>query len=97
MEESPDLLKVAVLSTFVAKLMAMQLQLDPQYQSATFLRDRLITAVDIPLLQTALRDRFIRKSKQAVNLVANQLPDSTRSARSGVVYDAQEDANDEDE
>lgn len=65
--------EVTVFHIFTAKLILLQQQLDKSYHSDTFLRDSLLTAVDIPAIQARLRDRFPRSSQQAINRVAIQL------------------------
>ena len=82
MSNAPEESEVTVFRQFVSKLMSLQHQLDPTYHSDNFLRDRLLTAVDIPAIQATLRDRMPRTSQQAVNRVANQLCDQSRSAGS---------------
>lgn len=82
MAKSPKESEVSVFRTFVAKLMSLQKQLDPSYHDDSFLRDRLLTAVDLPAVQVTLRDRMPRSSQQAVNRIANQLCDRPRSAGS---------------
>lgn len=62
--------------------MSLQKQLDTPYHKDRFLRDRLLTAVDIPNILTTLRDRMPRTSQQAVNRIANQLCDKPKSAGS---------------
>lgn len=73
---------VDVLRTFVARLMALHKQLDRNYHSDGFLRDRVLTAINIPSIKTTLHDRMPRTSRQAVNRVANQLSDKAYSAGS---------------
>lgn len=68
--ESPGESKVSVFRIFrmfVAKLMSLQKQLDIQYHTDAFLRDRLLTAVVIPAIQWALRDRLAREIYQTGN------------------------------
>lgn len=84
MSKRPDDSEVAVFRDFVARLMALQKQLDTSYHADRFLRDRLLTAVDLPALQTTLRDRIPRSSHQAVQRIANQLSDKKGSAGSTV-------------
>lgn len=51
LSQKPEESEVAVFRTFVAELMSMQNQLDKSYHQDQFLRDRLLTAVDIPSIQ----------------------------------------------
>lgn len=74
--------EVAEFKTFFEKLKSLQRQLDSQYHTDTFFRDRLLAAIDIPAIQTALRDRLPRTSNQAVKRIENQLLDKSQSAGS---------------
>lgn len=85
MAEEPDESEVTIFRKFVAKLTSLQNQLDPTYQTDQFLRDRLLTAVDIPSIQSTLRDRLPRTSQQTINRVANQLSDKKKTAGSNSV------------
>lgn len=62
--------------------MSLQKQLDTAYHTDSFIRDHLLTAVDLPNIQTPLRDRMSRTSQQVVNIIANQLCDRKNSAGS---------------
>lgn len=81
-EADPESSEAAVFRTFVAKLTSLQKQLDTPYHTDNFLRDRLLTAVDLPAIQSTLRDRMPQTSQMAVNRVANQLSDKPGSAGS---------------
>lgn len=82
MPEYPSLSEVDVLRTFVARVIPLQIQLDSNYHSDAFLRDRLFTAIDIPIIHSTLRDRLPCTSHQAVNRVANTLSYKAHSASS---------------
>ena len=82
MNEDPKESEATVFRNFTASLMSLQNQLDDTYHDDKFLRDRLLTAVDIPSIQSSLRDRLPRTSQQAINRVAIQLSDRKRSAGS---------------
>lgn len=71
--------------------MSLQNQLDPSYHTDQFLRDILLTAVDIPHIQASLRDRLPRASQQAIIRMAIKLSESNKSAESSMVYEAKED------
>lgn len=83
MAEIPRDLEMSALHTFVAKSMILQKQLDKTYHTNGFLRDRLIIAVDLPAIQSALRDKMPRTSQQVFNKIANQLCYKAWSAGSG--------------
>lgn len=70
--------KTGVFRTFVAKLVSLQTQLDTSYQSDLLLQDRLLTATDVPAIQSTLRDRMPCTSQQAVNRISNKLSDKER-------------------
>lgn len=84
MSDSPEELEVCVFRRFVAVLTSLQKQLDITYHDEKFLRDRLLTAVDIASIQTTLRDRMTMNSRDAVNRVANQLSDKPNYACSSI-------------
>ena len=63
MNEEPDESEVTIFRKFTASLMSLQNQLDDSYHDDQFLRDRLLTAVDIPSIQSSLRDRLPRTSQ----------------------------------
>lgn len=90
MTESPTQSEEEVFRNFVAKIMSLQMQLNSKYHMYTFLRDRLLTAVDISAIQIALRDRLSRTSNQDVNRLADQLAHNTQSAGSISVCVVQE-------
>lgn len=75
--------------------MYLQQELDKSYHSDTLLRDRLLTAVDIPVIQSGLRNRVPRSIQQAKNLVAIQLREHKRSVGSASDYVTNEGEHDE--
>lgn len=85
MSAAPTQSEAAVIRTFVAKLMSLQKRLDMSYQSDSFLRDRLLTATDVPAIQSTLRAWMPRTSQQAVSRIKNHLSDSKRAAGSSSV------------
>lgn len=72
MAEAPTPFEVTLFRKFVAKLMTLQNKLDDTYHTDQFLRDRLMTAIYIPYIQSKVQDRMPRISQQAVNRIANQ-------------------------
>lgn len=72
--------EISLFRKFVTKFRALQNSLDNNYHTNQFLRDRLLTSIDIPSIKYTLRDRVIAKSQQAVHRIANQLSDKPRSA-----------------
>lgn len=82
MSDRPDSSEVSVFRPFVSKLMSLQKKLDLQNHTDSFLRDRILTAVDLPAIQVAFRDRMLRTSQQAVSRISNQLSDEKNKAGS---------------
>lgn len=64
MEERPDGSQMEVFRKFAERLMGLQHQLQRDYHPDRYLRDRLMSAVDILYIQHALRDRTPRTSHQ---------------------------------
>lgn len=50
--KNPNLSEVEVFTAFVANLSGLQKQLDKDYQQHRYLRDRLLTAIDIRQTRT---------------------------------------------
>lgn len=82
LSENPILSEVSVFGTFVGKFMSLQRHLYDPYHTDDLLRDRLLPAVNIPVIQTTLRDCMSRTSHQVVNRVVNKLSDKVKSAGS---------------
>lgn len=95
MTDEPEESEVEIFRKFVAKMISLQKQLDDVYHADHFLRDRLLTAVDIPKIQLTLRDRMPRNSQNAIQRVANQLSDKLRSAGTNIVCSAEDDSTDQ--
>lgn len=76
----PDASEVAIFRKFVLDLILLQNQLDKTYHADKFLRDRLLTSIDIPAIQNSLCDRLPRNIQQAINCVAVQLSDRVKTA-----------------
>lgn len=62
MESKPETLEMKVYKSFVGKVMSIQKQLDSSYHGYRYLRDQLMTAIDIPVVQYPLKDRVPRSS-----------------------------------
>lgn len=77
---NPDTSEVEILRRFVARLMSLQKQLTRVITTTKFLRDPLMTAVDIPSVQVVLRDRIICTTQQLANRIANFLSDIPKTA-----------------
>lgn len=60
-------LEVTVFRKFIARLMSLQKQLDSFYHEDLYLSHRLLTAIDIPHIQAALRARLPRNNQQDTN------------------------------
>lgn len=69
-----------VSQTFVANLMAVQKQLDASYRDDKALRERLMTAVDLPSIQVSLKVRTRRTAQQLANRIANRPSDKRKAA-----------------
>ena len=80
--EKPEESEVTIFRSFVDKLMSLQYQLHEDYHTDRYLRDRLMTAVDIPSINESLKDRVPRNAQQLVNRVANRLSGRKNSSSS---------------
>lgn len=58
--------EVQVFSDFEETLQKLQKQLYSGYNHYQYLRDRLLTAIDVPSLQDPLRDRMQRTAQQLI-------------------------------
>lgn len=85
MLEEPNEAEVTVLRTFVVNLMSLQNRLDESYHTDQFLRDLILTDVNIPSIQSALRDRLPTTIQEAANRIANQFSEKKKSAGSNLV------------
>lgn len=79
MGEKPDDYEITVFRSFVAKLISLQKQRDESYNGDRYIRDRLLTAVDMPLIRDSLRDRVPSTSQKLISSVANRLSASQNS------------------
>lgn len=84
MSEKQEESETTVFRECFSRAMEIQEQLDDGYQGDRYLRDRLKEAVDIPEIQSFLKERPARKAQQLINRVANRLSDRPRTA--GAVY-----------
>lgn len=76
MEDRPDESQKTGFRSFAAHLVSLQNKLEKGYHTDRYLRDRLMSAVDIPEMQNALRDGVTPTSHPIINRVANRM--STR-------------------
>lgn len=83
-----DASDIEVFRKFVAELMSLQDQLDQRHHDGKFLRDRLTTAVDIPSIQIALRDRITCTAQLQANRTENRLFDILRTTAFIMVHHA---------
>ena len=86
MELDPNASEISVYRNFVAKVMSTQKQLDASYHGDQYLRDQLMTSIDIPSVQDSLKDRVPRAAQQLINRVANRLSDKPNSAGTTSAY-----------
>lgn len=70
---SPDAYEMKLFTKFVAKMMFLQKHLDLGYTIDKNLRYRLITAVDIPIIQVAFRVQMLHTAQQLVDRVEDRL------------------------
>lgn len=80
LRKNPNKSEVEVFNAVIAKLTGFQKQLDADYQRDRYLRDRLLTAIDIPSLQDPLRDRLPRTAQQAIQRTIRRLSDKPKTA-----------------
>lgn len=78
--DHPDQYQTDDFLNFTAKMMRLQNQLDLRYHGDLFMREQLQTDVDIPAIQSSLRDRIARISEQAINRVLLKLSNDTKTA-----------------
>lgn len=80
MEGCPNESEISVFRAFISRVMSLQHQLHDEYHSDIQLRDRLLTAVDIPTIRDTLRDKRPRTSHQLIHLVPNRLSTNKKTA-----------------
>lgn len=66
----------------LSNIMSRQKHLDGQHHTDSFRRDRSLILVDLPAIQSTLRDCMPRSSQQAVQRIPNQFSEKPISARS---------------
>lgn len=79
MDDEPTETEVTMFRRFLAKLMTLQNRLGSTYHTDQLIKDRQMKAIDIPQIKSTLCDHMPRTSQQAVNWIANQLSDKTRT------------------
>lgn len=72
--------EIEVFRTIIAQIISVQKQLDTLYHGDRYLRDRLLTTVNIPVIRDALRDLVPRTAHQLINGVANRMSDKPKTA-----------------
>lgn len=70
----------------VARLICLQKQVKTCYHHDRFMRDRLVTAVNIPSIQVALWDQIPRTAQQLIKQAGNRLPVLLWTAGSSLVH-----------
>lgn len=80
MAKSPDKSKETIFRYFVAKLVALQKQLDSKYECDGFLIVQLLISVEIPDIQTSLKDRIPENAQEAIHRISNRLCDKPKTA-----------------
>lgn len=73
-----------VFRNFVAELMSLQKKIYSDYQGDKYVRDRLMTAIDLLFIQVALRDGMPPTDQQLDNRIANTLSEKAGTASSSV-------------
>lgn len=62
-QKNPDSSEVGELRKFIAQMMRLQKQLDASYHGNRFIHDIILTAVELPLLQSYLKESMPRASQ----------------------------------
>lgn len=83
--------EVEIFRKLTAELMRTEKQLDTPYNGDRYLRDRQLTAVEIPRIWDSLRDRMPRTAQQLINRVANRLSDKPKTAGTELALHAEDD------
>lgn len=78
LEEQPDESQMAGFRKFDAQLRSVQHQFQMDYHTDLYLGNRLMSAIDVPDMKNALRERTPHSSNQLINLVDDV--ESTRKA-----------------
>lgn len=93
MTKDPSKYEVTEFRKFLARLMRLHNQLDVTYHTDQFLRDRLVTAVNIPQMQSSLRDHLPRSNQKEINRTSSELSNEKRlgGKNSACLIDTDED------
>lgn len=86
LSENTDASVVEVFWEFVATLMSLLKQVDMSYHDDNFLRDRLITAVNMPSIQAAFQNPILRTGQQPAHRIVNRIPKFRKTACSSLVH-----------
>lgn len=90
MNREPEGSEIVIFRKFVVDLMALQQQLEESYHGDQYLCDRLLTAADIPHIQSSFRDRMPRTIQQTINRIAIQLSEERKAAGTAAACAARE-------
>lgn len=80
MRKIPEDFEVVVLNDFLTRLKNLQKKLDKSYHPDRFIRDRFLTAIDVPAIQGPLHDRIPRTEQQIVQREVRRFSDKTKTA-----------------
>lgn len=72
-EERPEESKMSAFRSFSGRLFNLEKQFEKGYHTNRFLRDKLLSVIDIPEIQSSVRDRTARKAHQFIKCVTNHL------------------------
>lgn len=93
MRDNPEESQVSVFRSFVSKLKSLQNKLDDSFHDEKFLIDTLLTAYDIPFVQSSLRDGLPDNSQQRVNRITIQLNETSSSEIFSISCEVDNDEN----
>lgn len=79
---NPNDSHVEVFQKLFAKFISLQKQNKLSCHGDKFLKDRIMTAVDIPSAHTAIQDRIPTTAQHLTNLLANKLFENPKTAGS---------------
>lgn len=80
--KSPNQLEMAVFNDSVSNLTGLQKKLDTDYHNDRYLRDLLLTEIDIPSIHDHLMERIPRTAQQAIQRTVLRLSEKTKNAGS---------------
>lgn len=78
--------EITAFLSFTARIMSVQKQLDTPCHGDRYLRDSLLTAVDVPKIMESLKERMPRSSQKLINRVSNRFSDKPKTAGTAVVH-----------